>query len=213
MKKLILAAPIVALGFASPAFAQAVSGPRVEARIGVDRLGVELDVVGGGPGERNDGIVFGGEVGFDAPIGDALTVGAYAGLEFSGAEICTEDEEEFEIDACLETNRNLTLGARVGFPIAGTSLVYLKAGYSNTKLKLDVEDDGDEDFVDFSDPLDGMHFGTGVEVGFNRNVYAKIEYVFTDYGAADRIVGDDEDDEFRLDADRHQVFLGVGFRF
>ena len=66
-----------------PIDAAVFSGVRLEAQVGWDafrnRDGDDF-VFGRGTGGR-DGIVYGGELGFDAPIGRSVTIGGYAGLE------------------------------------------------------------------------------------------------------------------------------------
>ena len=88
------------------------------------------------------------------------------------------------------------------------TLIYAKGGYSNGRLKPDYEDDLGGDF-ELSDSRSGWHVGAGVEQAFGR-AYAKLEYVFTNYNGAEYA---DEDVAVGLDARRHQVMLGAGFRF
>ncbi len=216
--KYLFAASAVALAFAAPVAAQestaaAASGLRIEGRVGLDINEVTTDYDDGvdafeGSDSQSD-LGYGAEVGFDFPVGESFVVGAYAGVDFSDAEYCSEIFGTDE--ACVEQGRNLTLGVRAGVPFGTNALVYAKGGYSNGRINVSYDDveDAIDDF-DAGDEVDGFHLGAGVEFGLGRSLYLKGEYVYTNYNGGRY---EDTDIEFSTDLTRHQIMAGVGFRF
>lgn len=53
--------------------------------------------------------------------------------------------------------------------------------------------------------------GAGAEFGIMQGVYAKLEYVYSDFGSSAYRL--DEDTTLEVNSDRHQVLVGVGMRF
>lgn len=230
MKALFLGSAAVLSLASTSAYAQDLSGFRIEGRLGWEQADAEAILPNPDDDEDEDGdeflagaaddsgVAYGVEIGYDAQLGDSFVVGAYAGADFSDSAICSELVEDDL--ACAEFGRTLTLGVRAGVPIGRSSLIYAKGGYSNGKLEASYDPDitdNDEDepgeIARFSETRDGYHAGAGVEVGFSSNIYAKLEYVYTDFGDGSFLL--DEEDETALDvtSDRHQVLVGIGFRF
>jgi outer membrane immunogenic protein len=212
MKKFVLVLAL-STAFAAPAVAADFTGPRIEARVGWDRVNIEAnyddgDDAASGEGHE-DGIGFGGEVGYDALVGTNFVLGGYAGVDFANTDFCTEVYGEDE--GCIESGRNFSVGVRAGSVVGPNTLLYAKAGYSNGRVTVAYEDF--EDIIDdfsVSENRDGWHLGAGAEMGFGANAYGKVEYVFTNYNGADF---DDADVAAGIDASRHQVMVGIGFRF
>ena len=207
MRKYILAA-LLAGTVASPAFAQTEPGPftgaRVEAVLGYDSLGFsgedDVDDIGGD--DSLEGLLYGVGVGFDFDAG-GVVIGAEAEYTDSTGSFEFEDED---VEAGLDTGRDLYVGGRLGFTVAPTTLLYVKGGYTNLKLDANLADE-DEDFGG-SGEIDGYRLGAGAEFLFGTNSYAKIEYRYSNYGSFG------EDDLFgEVDVDRHQFVAGVGLRF
>lgn len=229
---MILAA-VASAGLAVPAYAQDVSGFRVEARAAWEQVGASATLPN--PDEDEDvdgdefltlsdddsGFSYGVELGYDFQLGSSFVVGAYAGADFSDSGTCGELIEDDL--ACAGLERTFTVGARAGVPLGERSLIYVKGGYSNGKFDAtydpDVTDNDDEEpgaILDFSEKQGGFHLGGGAEVGLTDNLYVKLEYVYTDYGSRSYLIEEvEEGDDTFLDigSDRHQVFAGVGFRF
>jgi outer membrane immunogenic protein len=207
MRNYILAALLVGTA-ASPAFAQTEPGPftgaRAEAILGYDSLGFsaddDVDDIGGD--DSLEGLLYGVGVGFDFDAG-GLVIGAEAEYTDSTGSFEFEDED---VEAGLDTGRDLYLGGRLGFTIAPTTLLYVKGGYTNLKLGANLSGD-DDDFNGIGD-IDGYRLGAGAEFLFGANSYVKAEYRYSNYGS----FGDD--DLFgEVDVDRHQFVAGVGLRF
>jgi outer membrane immunogenic protein len=231
MKYHLMIAAAVA-GLSAPAYAQDVSGFRIEARAGWEQAGANATVPNPDydeedetseefltASENDSGITFGGEIGYDVLLGSSFVVGAYAGADISDTSVCSELVEDDL--ACTGIDRTFTLGARAGVPLGETSLLYLKGGYSNGKIKTtydaDVTDNDDEEpdaIAQFSESQGGYHLGGGLELGLSGGFYGKVEYTYTDYGSRSYLLGDEDGDPaLEVGASRHLVVAGVGLRF
>jgi outer membrane immunogenic protein len=214
MRKAILLLPLLTTVSATPAFAQVVSG-RAEVRVGYDeprarvRMGTTIAQEDFGFG----GLAVGTEVGADFNIGNAIVVGPYVGVDWTGANGCTR-ERFFEGDEfCLKAKRNLYGGLRAGLVVSEIGLLYVKGGLSRGTLRATFDDgdpDADLDFVE-SDTVSGYHFGAGIEVNVSQNAYIKGEYIHTKYKNAFEDVLGGVDQVFH--ATRNQLMAGIGFRF
>lgn len=216
-----ITAATLAVAIAAPATAQDIVdtplGPRIELRVGWDRVDVVTEVHDGTSrsetGGGDSGITYGGEVGYDMVVSGASVIGVYAGLSKSTLESCDDLSFGATVVArdCLSTGREIAVGGRVGFVTAPNSLVYLKAGYSNGEFRRDIRDlvtpaDSFRDKV----RLDGFHLGAGGEFGLTSRAYGKLEYLYTNYAADKGTV-----DEYRIETgvERHHVVAGLGYRF
>lgn len=223
MKIRYVAALLAVSAVASPAFAQDgnFSGVRGEVRIGWDSLGADAAFPDPDDADEtltassdDDGVNYGVELGYDLQLGENFVVGAYGGVDFSQAELCSEIVGDDR--GCVEAGRNLTAGLRAGFVLGDSVLVYAKGGYSNGRLRVDydgdVEDD-DNELLELNRNRSGYHFGGGFEVALSRNLYVKADYTYTDYSGFTYTDPEDEDLTARFGASRHQALAGVGFRF
>lgn len=172
----ILATSALALmaATATPAFAQdatapeTFTGPRVEAIGGYDHASM--------PGAKGSGVVYGGAIGFDKQLGHVV-IGAEGEVTGSTAD-----------DSGLHAGRDLYAGARIGFTVGDSTLIYGKGGYTNGRVTAGGTG------VNF----DGVRFGGGVEHDFGR-FYGKVEYRYSRYQSGN--------------IDRDQVVAGLGYRF
>lgn len=212
MKTIIPVAILAATAMATATGAQAQTGFRAELQTGLDQISMHQHTDVGTSGDtseqKDDGIHYGGEIGYDVDL-SGFTLGAYAGLADSSTKECAEVFTE--VQTCAKSGRNITLGVRAGVKVTPGILLYARGGYSNGQVKLD--------YIDYvtpansfgvSDEMDGYHIGAGVQVDLLANVYARLDYVHTDYsdyrikeGSATIVGG----------VNRDNVLLGVGFRF
>jgi len=211
--KFACAALLAAAGAATaPTAAQAQTGLRIDVNAGWDKLSsqqrTDVGTSGATTRTKDEGVVYGVELGYDLSI-SKLTLGVYGGVQGSTIKECPEVFTE--VEACAKVGRNLTLGVRAGYHVTDRVMLYAKGGYSNGQVKLDYIDHvaPANSFTD-SQEMDGIHFGGGVQVDILSNLYAKVEYVRTDYedyslkqGSATITGG----------IDRDNVIFGVGFRF
>ena len=222
MRKIILAA-LLGGTLASPALAQPAgdaspfTGFRVEGIAGYDTLNSgdnDDDGVDTGDDEGDesiDGAAFGVGVGYDFDLG-----GVVAGIEGEFTESTGEQETDETIDgvnfgSSVEIGRDLYIGGRVGFRVTPATLLYAKAGYTNTSIEAAFDDDTDT--FEFDTNVDGYRLGAGVEQLFGPNMFGKLEYRYSNYNNLDFSDDEDEDFDTDIDLDRHQVMAGIGFRF
>jgi outer membrane immunogenic protein len=197
MRKLILAA-LAASAAAAPAFAQdaTFSGPRAEAIVGWDHVGD--DSISNG---SRDGVVYGGQVGYDHQAGKAVF-----GIEGEVTGATTKDEAFGVLVAGdrlkVSAGRDLYVGARAGVVVGERALIYAKGGYTNARFNTEYNSSATTSIKEH-DTVDGWRLGAGTEVKLGGKVYLKGEYRFSKY----------DSDSAGVDAERHQVVGGVGIRF
>jgi len=219
MKKgLALLAAGSAVAFALPAAAQenpAFTGPRVEALIGYDstRPGSSQDIDNAEDIDQSvDDVAYGVGVGYDFAFGGALV-----GVE--GEWVQSEAKTDYDTAAFqtfgvsnMDAGRDLYVGVRAGVLATPQTLVYGKVGYTNARYNVLATDNTTD--VGTRIDLDGWRVGAGVEHALTPNVFLKGEYRYSNYEEGE-VQGPSglESDRFDIDADRHQVMLGVGYRF
>lgn len=222
MKKILMSLAAGSAMIAVPATAQSVApaqpfqGPRVEAIVGYDitKAGSSIDDDANVDNDESiDGLMYGVGAGYDFRAGN-FVFGPEAEITWSDAKTGFNDGdfEGFGLGN-VKANRDLYLGARVGYALAPSTMVYAKGGYTNAKFDVrnsvnNVESNRDID-------ADGWRIGAGVEQAVSNNVFAKLEYRYSNYekGELD-FRGDIPDSQrFDLDLDRHQIVAGVGVRF
>ncbi len=205
--------------FALPATAQQVNpaftGPRVEALIGYDstRPGSTQDIDNADDINQSiDDLAYGVGVGFDMGF-----AGAVVGVE--GEYIRSEARTEFNTTGFqqfgvgnLEAGRDLYVGVRAGVLATPRTLVYAKGGYTNARYNVLATNNQTD--LETNIDLDGWRVGGGLEHAITNSLYVKGEYRYSNY-AKGEVNGPSgiESDRFDVDADRHQVMLGVGLRF
>jgi outer membrane immunogenic protein len=225
MRKFIVAA-LLAGTVAAPALAQDTASPftgfRIEGLAGYDVLksgerddGVDTDENNGD--ESIEGVSYGVGAGFDFDLG-----GVVAGVEAEYSDSTGKQEADETLDgipftSSIATGRDIYVGGRLGFRAAPSTLVYGKAGYTNTSIEFAAESADDRFELDSN--VDGWRLGAGIEQLFGPNMYGKVEYRYSNYNNLD--FSDDfdfedlegEDFGTDIDLDRHQVLVGLGFRF
>ncbi len=188
MKKISLALAAVAACAATPAFAEAPSGVRTEVLVGWDRVSLDLGDYGLGTyGE--DGVGFGLALGYDVPTTGNVAFGVDAEISDSSTKSVYDDGVD---RAVISTGRDLYAGARITAAVNPKLNLYGKVGYTNARLKLDVNG------ATAADNADGVRFGLGAQLGMGGNSYALVEYRYSNYEAG---------------ISRNQVLAGLGLRF
>ena len=183
---------------AAPAHAQEHSfqGPRVELNTGYDSLHAN-DGVAATP-DKLDALRIGGALGYDVAVGKGVIVGGEAGFGYdvAGSKSYTLGTTATRVTGGYDFDVSLRAGLRVG----PSSLIYIKGGYTNseTRAKLTIGGTTGLSVTRVKDHEDGYRVGAGVEQAVGEHVYAKAEYRFSDYGN---------------DVTRHQLLVGLGYRF
>jgi len=159
---------------ATPAFAATPTGGRVEALIGYDHVKAS--------GFKDNGLLYGVGAGYDFAVAPSISLGV--DVEASDS---TAKEDFFGVD--VSSGRDLYAGGRISFPVSTAANLYLKAGYTNARIKA-------EGFG--GDNLDGFRLGGGGQYAFSGKAYVGGEYRYSNY-----------QDGFS----RQQVALTVGTHF
>ncbi len=217
MKKIMVAALLTGACVATPALAQDVAptftGPRVEAILGYDHVGAgsDIDNDNGRDDQSIDGLLYGVGAGYDINLGQAV-VGIEGEYTDSTAKSDRYDYTDTFGFGRVSQGRDLYVGARAGILANPSTLIYVKGGYTNSKLKVlagDTNQTTDESFK-----LDGWRVGAGVERAISDHSFAKVEYRYSNYnkGHISYLDGATSSD-FDVDTDRHQVVASVGYRF
>lgn len=197
MRKFIIAA-LLSTAVATPAFAQDVpvatgTGPRFEILGGYDAPKDGL----------KNGFTYGVGTGFDFQLGSA-TAGVEAEYMDTSVERCVNSVVTPSDELCAGLGRDLYVGGRIGVASFGGSAVYLKGGYTNQRIRAELDNTGvtgadNED----GQNLDGARIGIGAEfgiptLGFGSAAFIKTEYRYSNYEQG---------------FEKHTGVVGVGFRF
>lgn len=209
-----------ALALSAPAFAQdtgepTFTGPRVEAILGYDimKAGSSIDDTLGDDNKSIDGLLYGVGIGYDMDLG-GVVLGVEGELSDSTAKTKFSGGDFVGFGyGNVKTNRDLYVGARLGAKVSPATLLYVKGGYTNTKLDI-LSNDGTTDLKQDFD-LDGWRVGAGVEQAWSRNMFTKLEYRYSNYEKAEVDFRGSIPDSarFDVDTDRHQIVASVGVRF
>jgi outer membrane immunogenic protein len=221
MKKCVaILAAVSTLAVAAPAMAQdkaPFSGFRVGAEAGYDMLrsGSNEDVDTTRDLKQDiDGVNYAAVVGYDAAVGENLRIGAEASFGDSTASWDNNNNQPnvFNLGR-VEAQREIYVGGRVGYVTSPDLMLYAKGGYTNQRFGIE----GTNGTVSQSQRLDtdGYRIGAGAEYALSNNMYAGLEYRYSNYseGELDFNGGTPDGSRFNIDTDRHQVVATVGVRF
>jgi len=143
-----------------------------------------------------DGFAYGGQVGYDAQLGSSFVLGVEGSVT---GRTGTNRFPTFD----LEAGRTINATARAGWLITPEGLLYARGGYSNARFNIRNPSGA-------SETRDGYLVGAGYEHMLAKNVSARVEYNYSDYGN-DNLPG--IGGGAQLNYHRHAVMTGVNFRF
>lgn len=149
------------------------------------------------------------EAGFDYQLGSSVVIGALANYDFGKTkmnhehgEFVNDNNGNILDDATYKTEWEIGdswgIGGRLGFLVHESALVYALGGYTQAKIKGEVDlqaANNSEVGTSHSDSSweDGWFVGGGVEALLTENISLKGEYRYADYGSV-KIDSDDFDD-------------------
>lgn len=197
--------------------ADVFSGPHVDFGVGLDHLGIKSykdidptsDIF-----TKKTGLSYGGEIGYDLPLTEHLTLGGELGVTTSSNSYTNPDlvAEKFNAER-IRAGRDIWFGLRVGYALNLKTQVFAKIAYTNTRFGV-TGTDGSEVLYDGIN-ANGARAGVGVERHLTRWIYVKLEYDRSQYGSGSyNYTGTTPDDShFVLHDSRDQLTASVGFRF
>ncbi|WP_164155330.1 outer membrane protein [Sandarakinorhabdus rubra] len=192
---------LAAAALAGPAVAQDArnfNGPFVGAQLGwqQDRQSLTTGTVPPATiRAKGDGFAYGSQIGYDANLGSAV-IGVEASIT---GRTGTNRFPTFD----LEAGRTINLTGRAGFLATPSDLIYARGGYSNARFSITNP-------AGPSENRDGWTVGAGFEHALGRNLSARVEYNYADYGD-DLLPG--AGGASRLNYHRHAVMTGLNLRF
>lgn len=200
MKKVAtFAAVVIAASLPTTAFAETFSGPYVGVAAGYNNDDLEyddFDTVGATFDANNESITFAGYVGYDYRVSKNFVAGVEGGFGFT-----PEDELTDTVGVRTRLNQKyyFDLSARLGYVVADKALVYARGGYINQRATASVYNGSTT--VKDTGHNDGWQIGGGVEYLLKDKISTRVEYRYSDLG------------ENGASLDRHQVLVGVAYRF
>ena len=185
----VLVAGAALAAVAAPASAATTSGGRVEAIVGWDHGSISLDDFGIDDSVNADGILFGIGAGYDFAVSETASLG----IDLEASESTADLEAGDPDDTRISVGRDLYVGGRATFAVSPAANLYVKAGYTNARLKI-----SDDTGFSAAENGDGIRGGVGAQFMIGGNAYVGAEYRYSNYEA---------------DISRHQVVGNLGFRF
>lgn len=201
MKKLILSSALLATaGVATVAGAEPFNGPFVGVQAGWEQADVGTASTPLGDlaiGRSNDTVTGGIFAGYDYKLSPRIVAGIEAGINLTDSDDLVRTAGGTTVS--IDPERSIDLSARLGYLVADTTLVYLRGGYSNVRAETALADAAGTRFDKAN--LDGWLVGGGVERALSDSLSTRLEYRYSDLSEGDG--------KF----DRHQLLLGVAYRF
>ncbi len=233
MNKYLAGAAIAAVAIgATPAAAEAPSGPRVELIGGADILRQEIPGITSPTVKLNDtGILYGIGAGFDFPVTSGISLGIEGEITDSTAELektflgdntGLEDPDDSGdlVDVTYQAKPKLDayVGGRISFSLSDVANAYIKAGYTRLSYRADISannnvDGASVDLIDLLeyngiDPDDVDFDSKGHVGGYRIGAGAQVSFWTNAY-----LGGEVAYSNYSDDIDRYRVAMMVGYRF
>lgn len=183
---------------AAPARAETFNGPYVGAQIGYnhDRVArsapdaTTLDQ----PGTK-DALNLGVYGGYNFRLRHRIILGAEGGVSFTTSDRITAPSGAATVS--IDPQRQFDIGARAGYLVTDKTLLYVRGGYTNLRVRTTDTVPASSTVRD----LDGWNIGGGAERAITDHISARVEYRYNHLGR--------EGGRY----DRHQVLAGVSYNF
>lgn len=201
----LLVAGAALLGATQALAAEPFNGPYVGVQAGYQHDNNRFALRGPGSTSTQQiggsGFAYGGQIGYDARVGEKFVLGAEAFL-------IGDNNTISQGTSTFDGGRALGLLARAGVLAGPRTLIYGKGGWENGRFTYQ------ENGIGVSTNRDGWSLGAGVEQMITDAVSARVEYRHTKFdsfssSALDAALGSTA--EARVNRDR--VMVGVNYRF
>lgn len=196
MKHISIAAALATAAVTvSPASAQSFHGPYVGVQAGwsEDDIGRENTKLGTvNLHESRDSFTGGAFAGYDYQFKNNIVLGVEAGFDVAA------DDASRGCGAVIDPDYSFDVGARAGYVFGGKTLVYIRGSYENTRARIATT--GSDGIRSRHDNFDGWGIGGGVERFVQKDLSARVEYRYADFGDGGKF-------------DRHQALVGVSYHF
>ena len=196
----VVLATAIAAPFASAASAAPFDGPFVGAQVGwqSEKMRDTKSSFGAVPVDDKTQSVTGGVfAGYDKTINGRFVVGAEGGIDFGSDD--TVQTNVAGSNYSVNPKYSFDLTARAGFLVNPQTLLYVRGGYTNARVRTTITDAAG--IQSASDNQDGWLAGAGVERQIAQNVSARVEYRYSKFSEGD---GKDQ---------RNRVLAGLSYRF
>lgn len=157
-------------------------------------------------GVAGEGELVGAELGYSFKLGERLVVKPLAGYQFTNVR-SKLDIGDGDFTADIESGEGWYVGGELGVLVTDTSLLYIKAIYSETDTG-DIEFDGGS--VNIGD-RQSWGFGGGTEIAITDKVFFKGEALYNIYDDKTAF----EEDGLKVNLERGELVgkAGFGYRF
>jgi outer membrane immunogenic protein len=134
-------------------------------------------------GLGSDGVIGGGQIGYDHALGGRFLIGIFGNYNFSNV----ESELSFRTGATTsatytaEKENEWSLGARAGVVVAPRTLAYIMAAYTQADVSLNGPGIGTVKGLTTEETLEGVTVGAGVEYAIGGGMFLGLEGLYTSY--------------------------------
>jgi outer membrane immunogenic protein len=146
----------------------------------VNDIGISGPITANFNGIGGEGLLGGAMIGYDHQFGPNWVAGIQAEIgitdlttELKGAPLSLDAQPEW----------TAAVSGRLGWLPVPETMLYLIGGYSFADYNVDIATGGGG--ASFSQDYNGFHVGTGIETYLAKNVTARVEYRYTQYGGED----------------------------
>lgn len=182
-------------------------GPFAGLRGGYSWTGAEASVVGAGSGRADyNGAIASLFAGYNKQLSNNIVIGFEGDVTYDWGKKSVPTGLGFNGD--LGSNWSGSLRGRVGYAM-GDALVYLTGGAAIANAYARAVN------ISLSDTIYGYTVGAGIDYAFTDNIFARLEYRYTDYPDQDvvkdfsSLAGIDT----KLKSHNHAVSAGLGVKF
>ncbi|MGK6325240.1 outer membrane protein [Sphingomonas sp. DT-51] len=200
MKRFLVVPALASIALAGAAQAQDFSGPSVGVQLGWNEETIrnprtELGTVA--IDQKRDSFVGGVFAGYDQQILPNVVLGVQGDINIAASDELRQRNAASNVN--LDPKYSFDLTARAGYVVAPGTLLYVRGGYANERVRTTVAA-ASSTTTDASN-RDGWTVGGGVERVLYDKISARVEYRYADL----------KDDGGKFD--RHRIMVGAAYRF